>query len=387
MSTIFGQRAGAAALFGKGQLAVLGLLFCNSGREYYTREVIRAAHGGQGAVQRVLDRLSRAGLIIRRKSGRQVYYQANRKAALFNEIRSLMLKSAGMADLLRAALEPAWRRIRFAFVYGLFAKGAETADSDIDLCLIGSVSLQQTAGLLRPVQDRLALNHDGNQGYCSGSSRFTDETAKPAGKQVVSTDRYGYIESQESVGISAEMFDEFLTPHFSRFANKFKMFKYGCCEPVHDFITVLQRLHGLRKVSVTPWCDMPKLTQRCRKDVIWCRKPIPLKLCGDTFDPADLKAHLQETLDIGKDFFVEFVFRDTNMLTGKMQDRLDATCAMIRKMTGHPEGSRGKTGKTPNIEPLSTPLKVQTFDYVQGPGHRISNVEGKSRTPDKSISP
>ena len=190
-------------------------------------------------------------------------------------------------------------------------------------------------------QDLLTLNHDGNEGYCSGSSHFSDETAQQAGDRVMSTDRYGYLESQESAGISPGMFDEFLMPHFTRFADKFKLLKFGCCEPVHQLMPLLQRLHGLRKVSVTPWCDLKKLAETCREDVIWCRKPVPLKLCGDTFVLEELRAHLQETLDIGKDYSIEFVFRDTNLLTGDMVDRVAQVCAMVRELTGHPEGSLG----------------------------------------------
>jgi len=189
-------------------------------------------------------------------------------------------------------------------------------------------------------QNLLTLNHDGNQGYCSGSSHFSDETAVAAGDRVMSTDRWGYLESQESAAISAEMFDEFLMPHFTKIDKKFKLLKFGCCEPVHDFMPVLQRLHGLRKVSVTPWCDLRRPTETCRENVIWCRKPIPLKLCGTTFDPDDLRSHLQETLDFGQDYFVEFVYRDTDLLAGDMVDRVAQTCNMIRDITGHPEGSR-----------------------------------------------
>ncbi|MCE9613870.1 MAG: hypothetical protein K8T26_06305 [Lentisphaerae bacterium] len=190
-------------------------------------------------------------------------------------------------------------------------------------------------------QNLLTLNHDGNHGYCSGSSLFSDETAVAAGLQVASTDRYGYLEAQEASGISAGMFDEFLMPHFARLAAKFKLLMFGCCEPVHNLMPLLQRLPGLRKVSVTPWCDLRKLTTTCRKDVIWCRKPIPLKLCGETFSEDDLRSHLQETLDIGQDYFIEFVYRDTCLLSGNMQDRIAQTCRIIRQLTGHPEGSRG----------------------------------------------
>ncbi|MFA6108316.1 MAG: hypothetical protein WDA75_06050 [Candidatus Latescibacterota bacterium] len=190
-------------------------------------------------------------------------------------------------------------------------------------------------------QGLLVLNNDGNQGYCSGSSQLTDEIPGreiPAGGPIRSTDRYGYLEAQEAVGLSPAMFDEFLMPHFSRLAAKFRLMKFGCCEPVHDLMPHLQRLNGLRKVSVTPWCNLEKLAACCSPKVIWSRKPVPLKLCGTTFDAGDFRAHLQETLEIGAGFFIEFVFRDTNRLTGAMEGRLAEACAIVREVTGHPEG-------------------------------------------------
>jgi hypothetical protein len=109
---------------------------------------------------------------------------------------------------------------------------------------------------------------------------------------------------------------------------------------VHAIIGHLQELNGLRKVSVTPWCDLEKLAAACNRNVIWSRKPVPLKLCGTAFDPADFRTHLQETLDIGANHFIEFIFRDTNLLTGAMQNRLDEACRIVREITGHPEGAR-----------------------------------------------
>jgi hypothetical protein len=192
-------------------------------------------------------------------------------------------------------------------------------------------------------QGLLTLNNDGNQGYCSGSSQFSDEIPGRViapGEPVRSTDRYGYLEAQEAASISPDMFAEFLMPHFRKLAAQFKLMKFGCCEPVHGIIGHLQQLNGLRKVSVTPWCDLEKLAAACNRNVIWSRKSVPLKLCGTTFDPADFRAHLQETLDIGAGFFIEFVFRDTNLLTGAMQNRLDEACRIVRDITGHSEGAR-----------------------------------------------
>ena len=192
-------------------------------------------------------------------------------------------------------------------------------------------------------QGLLTLNNDGNQGYCSGSSQFSDEipgrTIKP-GEPILSTDRYGYLEAQEAAGLSPDMFAEFLMPHFRKIANRFKLMKFGCCEPVHGIMPHLQELHGLRKVSVTPWCDQKKLADHCPDGIIWSRKPVPLKFCGSTFDPDDFRAHLRETLDIGAGRFIEFIFRDTNLLTGKMEARVAAACRIVRDVTAHPEGGR-----------------------------------------------
>lgn len=186
----------------------------------------------------------------------------------------------------------------------------------------------------------LTYTHDGNQGYCTGSSFYTGDAAPPAGTPMTAAMRFGYLESQESAGISPAMFDEFLMPHLTRLAAQFKWLMFGCCEPVHAFMPLLQRLPGLRKVSVTPWCNLRVLADVCRPDVIWCRKPAPLTLCGTSFAEEAVRTHLQETLDIGHAFFIEFVYRDTNMLTPAMTERVAAVCRLIRTLTGHPEGTR-----------------------------------------------
>jgi hypothetical protein len=200
-------------------------------------------------------------------------------------------------------------------------------------------------------QELLILNNDGNQGYCSGSSQFSDEIPGreiEEGEVIGSTDRYGYLEAQEAAGLSPDMFGEFLMPHFSQFAEKFKLMKFGCCEAVHDLMPHLHKLKGLRKVSVTPWCDLEKLAANCNKDIIWSRKPVPLKLCGSTFEPYEFRSHLQETLEIGKEFSIEFIFRDTNRLTGEMEQRLIEACEIVREVTDHPEGRRSAPTTTLN---------------------------------------
>ena len=126
----------ADALFAKVQQRVLGVLFGNPRRSFYANEVIGLARSGTGAVQRELKRLEASQLVTVTRVGKQKHYQANTASPVFDELRSLVLKTTGLADVLRVALEPISTDIRVAFVYGSIAKGEDTASSDIDLMLI-----------------------------------------------------------------------------------------------------------------------------------------------------------------------------------------------------------------------------------------------------------
>jgi predicted nucleotidyltransferase len=126
----------ADALFTKVQQRVLAVLFGNPGRSFYANEIIALAGSGTGAVQRELARLEAAGLATVKRVGNQKHYQANAAAPVFTELRGLVLKTVGLADVLRAALAPLAAQIHNAFVYGSVAKGEDTAQSDIDLMVI-----------------------------------------------------------------------------------------------------------------------------------------------------------------------------------------------------------------------------------------------------------
>jgi len=127
------------ALFGKVRLAVLALFFSRPDDAFYLRQVVRITGVGQGAVQRELKRLTDAGVITRTTRGHRVDYQVNRDCPLFDELKSLITKTAGLADVLRKALDPLARKIELAFIYGSQADGTAGASSDVDLMVVGRV--------------------------------------------------------------------------------------------------------------------------------------------------------------------------------------------------------------------------------------------------------
>ncbi len=135
---------------------VLGLLFGQPERSFYATELIGLAGIGSGAVQRELARLVQSGLVTVRSVGNQRHYQANPEAPLFAELCGIILKTVGLAEPLRAALEPLSGQIQAAFVYGSVAKRQDTAASDIDLMVISdSLSYGDTFTALEAVGARL----------------------------------------------------------------------------------------------------------------------------------------------------------------------------------------------------------------------------------------
>jgi DNA-binding transcriptional ArsR family regulator len=84
----------ATLLFGRTRRRVLGWLLGHADEAYYLRELVRHVGGAVGAVQRELEQLTAAGLVRREVRGHQVYFQANRDAAIFPELQGLFAKTA-----------------------------------------------------------------------------------------------------------------------------------------------------------------------------------------------------------------------------------------------------------------------------------------------------
>ena len=124
------------ALFSRVQQRVLGVLFGQPSRSFYAKEIIGLARSGSGAVQRELARLESSGIVKARRVGQQKHYQANADSPLYEELRSIALKTFGLTDVVRRALDPIANHIRAAFIFGSVAKQKDTASSDIDALII-----------------------------------------------------------------------------------------------------------------------------------------------------------------------------------------------------------------------------------------------------------
>jgi predicted nucleotidyltransferase len=178
----------AAALFSNTQQRVLGLLFGQPERSFYTAEIIGLAGAGSGAVQRELGRLAQSGLVTVRPVGNQKHYQANPDSPIYAELCGIARKTVGLAEPLRQALAPLAGQIEAAFVFGSVAKRQDTAGSDIDLLLLSdTLSYADTftaleaasAQLGRAVNPTLLTRQDLTKRVKRGDAFITRVLAQP----------------------------------------------------------------------------------------------------------------------------------------------------------------------------------------------------------------
>ena len=155
MGTIINKNQLSASLFGKTRQAVLSLLYSHADETFHVRHILRVAGAGHGAVQRELKQLSDADIINRTLRGKQVYYQANTKCPIYSELKNLIIKTAGVGDLLRTALASIADRIDSAFIYGSLARGEGSRGSDVDIMIIGDVSFAEVIAQLQLAQEKL----------------------------------------------------------------------------------------------------------------------------------------------------------------------------------------------------------------------------------------
>jgi predicted nucleotidyltransferase len=146
----------ADALFTSTQQRVLGLLFGQPDRSFFTKELIELAGGGSGGVQRELGRLQQSGLVTRTTLGTQKHYRANAHSPIFDELCSIVKKISGPAGVLGEALTPIADQLLLALVYGSIASRNDTARSDVDLLLVSdTLTLEQVYAALASAEKEL----------------------------------------------------------------------------------------------------------------------------------------------------------------------------------------------------------------------------------------
>lgn len=145
----------ASLLFGAYRRDALVLLLLHPEDSLHVREIGRITGKPPGTMLRELNRLADAGILVSKPVGNQVRFQANTDCPIYEDLRNILKKTAALADVLRAALEPLADKIRAAFVYGSLARGDERPGSDLDVMIVGETKFAEVVHALAAARETL----------------------------------------------------------------------------------------------------------------------------------------------------------------------------------------------------------------------------------------
>lgn len=137
------------------RVEILSVFLMNPKRELYVREVERLTGEDYKNVSMELRNLEEIGLLSSRNEGNLKYFSLNKGFVIYEELKSIFMKTKGAVGIIREAVSTK-RHIDYAFIYGSFATGEERAESDIDVMVIGGISLEEVLALIRGPEEKLS---------------------------------------------------------------------------------------------------------------------------------------------------------------------------------------------------------------------------------------
>ena len=169
----------------------------------------------------------------------------------------------------------------------------------------------------------LSLNNDGTY-IGSGGYGYTDELPPPdSDGRVRCRDMWGFTESQETVGVSPRMYEEFVFPYEKPIMDRFGLTCYGCCEPVDSRWHVVKRHHKLRRVSCSAWAKLEKMAGFLQDQFILSLKPAPSVLATPHPDWEAIRAYLHKAIELTRGCRLEIIMKDNHTLAGRPQNAFD----------------------------------------------------------------
>jgi uncharacterized protein len=144
-----------AALLPKTRGAVLAATLMHPEKWWFLADLARHVGVPPSSLQREMDSLVEAGILLRRREGRQVYFRPDPNCPILGELQGIMIKTLGLADVLRQILTPLKRSIETAFIYGSIARAEELSESDVDLMIVGSIKLADLAPAIQRAEEKL----------------------------------------------------------------------------------------------------------------------------------------------------------------------------------------------------------------------------------------
>jgi len=136
----------------KTRVRLLIKFFSNPETSAYLREIAEEFGESTNSVRVELNRLSEAGLLISKPTGRTISYKANKKHTLFSEVSAIVSKTLGLDQLALSIIERLGN-MKLAFITGDYAKGIDSGI--IDLVIVGDVDTTLLSSLSKKIEHKI----------------------------------------------------------------------------------------------------------------------------------------------------------------------------------------------------------------------------------------
>jgi predicted nucleotidyltransferase len=141
-------------LFGsKTRVALLSRLLMNADKSFYIRQLAKETNIPYSMLYKEEKNLASLGVVNEEKKGKVTLVSVNKKLPYFAELKSLVMKTAGLASLVGNALSKL-QDVRYALIYGSFASGQETESSDVDVLIVGNVGEERILKAVSAIEER-----------------------------------------------------------------------------------------------------------------------------------------------------------------------------------------------------------------------------------------
>ncbi len=136
-------------------------------------------------------------------------------------------------------------------------------------------------------------------------------------------DQWGGATPQIFSEVSPAMHDEFALRYEIEVMARCGLNYYGCCEPLHRKMEILDKVPRLRKISISPWCDVAETVAGATRPYVFSHKPSPAILAEDRFNGDRAEQDIRDRLARSQGMPCEFIMKDVSTVRGDVARVID----------------------------------------------------------------
>jgi hypothetical protein len=145
----------------------------------------------------------------------------------------------------------------------------------------------------------------------SGGFGYTDNLQKESSNLKCTPDMlWGSAAAQIFGSVSPATHEEFALQYELKWLSRFGLNYYGCCDPLHNKINIIEKIPNLRKFSVSPWSNLKKVAEETKGKYVLSCKPNPSIFASDNWDIDKAKEDILSLLQDSQGCNIEIILKD-----------------------------------------------------------------------------